>query len=243
MVKKPGGTSRAPGRAAQGAVDPASLGRFRQIAMVAGIIRRTNPAALPVVIGSGAGVIALAVLAGLLTGTAPFVIPVGVLAGVLAAVILFGRYAKSAQYAAIAGQPGAAVAIVQSMRGRWTVTPAVAGNRNLDVVHRVVGRPGVILIGEGSPAGLASLLAAEKKRIARIAYGVPITELQVGDGPGQVPIRQLERKLMTLPRALKPAAVSDLNGRLKALPTALQPPRGPVPRPGRMPRPPRPKVR
>jgi len=183
------------------------------------------------------------VVVGLLTGQAPVLIPFGVILGALTSMILFGRYAQSAQYKAIAGQPGAAAAVVQTMRGNWTVTPAVAGNRNMDIVHRVVGRPGVILIGEGSPTGLHSLISAEKKKIARIAYGVPISEIQVGDHNGQIPVKQLQRTLMKMPRELKPAAVNDLNNRLKALPSSLQAPRGPVPRTGRMPKPPRPKVR
>ena len=113
----------------------------------------------------------------------------------------------------------------------------------MDIVHRVVGKPGVILVGEGSPTGLASLMSAEKKKIARIAYAVPISEVQVGNEKGQIPVRQLQRKLMKMPRTLKPRAVNDLNNRLKALPASLQAPRGPMPRAGRMPRPPRPKVR
>lgn len=211
--------------------------------MVAGIIRKSDPRALPIIIGSGIAVIAVLVVVGLLTGLAALLIPFGVLLGVMTSMLLFGRYAQSAQYKAIQGQPGAAAAIVQTMRGNWTVTPAIAGNRNMDIVHRVVGRPGVILIGEGSPSGLASLLSAEKKKIARIAYAVPITELQVGDEKGQIPVRQLQRTLMKMPRTLKPAAVTDLNNRLKALPSSLQAPRGPMPRTGRMPKPPRPKVR
>jgi hypothetical protein len=211
--------------------------------MVAGIIRKSDPRALPIVIGSGVAVIVVFVVVGLLTHLAGFLIPPGVLIGATAAMVLFGRYAQTAQYKAIAGQPGAAAAIVQQMRGNWTVTPAVAGNKNMDVVHRVVGRPGVVLIGEGSPNGLASLVVAEKRKIARIAYGVPIIDMQVGEDNGQVPIRQLQRKLMRLPRELKPGAVTDLNNRLKALPSSLQAPRGPMPRPGRMPKPPRPKVR
>ena len=106
-------------------------------------------------IGSGVGVIVVFVLVGLLTGLPGPLIPLGVLLGLGTAMVLFGRYAQSAQYSAIAGQPGAAAAVVQSMRGNWTVTPAVAGNRNMDIVHRVVGRPGVVLIGEGAPNGLA----------------------------------------------------------------------------------------
>lgn len=236
----PSNTTRAPSGAA---ADQATPGRLKQITMVAGMLRKSDPKALPIVIGSGVGVIVVFVLVGLFTGLAGFLIPLGVLLGVMVSMILFGRYAQSAQYAAIAGQPGAAAAIAQQMRGNWTVTPAIAGNRNMDIVHRVVGRPGVVLIGEGSPNGLASLIAAEKKKIARIAYGVPIIDIQVGEDSGQVPIRRLQRKLMRLPRELKPAAVTDLNNRLKALPSSLQAPRGPMPRQGRMPKPPRPKVR
>jgi len=246
MVKIPrrgGSASSNATRAPSGATaDQPTPGRFKQIAMVAGMIRKTDPRALPIVFGSGVGLIVVFVLVGVFAGL-PFLIPLGVLLGVMTTMILFGRYAQSAQYKAIAGQPGAAAAIVQQMRGNWTVTPAIAGNRNMDIVHRVVGRPGVVLIGEGSPNGLASLVAAEKKKIARIAYGVPIIDMQVGDESGQVPIRQLQRKLMRLPRELKPAAVNDLNNRLKALPSSLQAPRGPMPRQGRMPKPPRPKVR
>ncbi len=223
--------------------DISSMGRLKQVRMLAGFIRKSDPKALPIVLGSGVGVLVVFVVVGLLTGLGPLLIPLGVLLGALASMLLFGRYGQSAQYKAIAGQPGAAAAIVQSMRGNWTVTPAIAGNRNMDMVHRVVGRPGVILIGEGSPAGLASLLGAEKRKIARIKYAVPITELQVGNEKGQTALRDLQRTLMKMPRTLKPAEVTDLNSRLKALPPSLQAPRGPMPRPGRMPKPPRPKVR
>ena len=223
--------------------DPASAGRIKQIRMVAGIIRKSNPRALPLVALAGIGVIAVFVIVGLVTGLVGLLTPLGVAVGLMVAMLLFGRYAQSAQYKAVEGQPGAAAAIMQGMRGGWTVTPAVSANRSMDVVHRAVGRPGVVLVGEGSPNRLASLLAAEKKRVSRVAFDVPIYDLQVGDEEGQVPIRKLQRKLMRLPRNLKGPAVADLNFRLKALPQSLQAPKGPMPRTGRMPKPPRPRYR
>jgi len=225
------------------AEDMASAGRLKQIRMVAGLINKSNPKAMPINIGSGLGVLAVLVVVGLLTGLAAFLIPLGVLLGLLVAMILFGRYSQAAQFSAIEGQPGAAAAVLQNMRGNWTVTPGIAGNRSMDIVHRAVGRPGVILIGEGSPNRLASLLAAEKKRVARVAYEVPIYEFVIGDGEGQVPISKLQRKIMRLPRQLKPAAVSDVNHRLKALQPTLQAPKGPIPRNVRQPKMPRPKAR
>jgi Domain of unknown function (DUF4191) len=221
----------------------AAPGRIKQLRMVVAIVRKANRWALPIVVGAGAGILAACVLIGLFTGTAPFLIPLGVLAGLTAAMVLFGRFAQSAQYSAIEGQPGAAAAILQSMRGNWTVTPAISANRNMDVVHRAVGRPGVVLVGEGSPTRLPSLLAAEKKRVSRVAFEVPIYDIQVGSEDGQMPIRKLQRHLMKLPRNLKGPAVADLNYRLKALPQSLQMPKGPLPKSGRMPKMPRPRMR
>jgi hypothetical protein len=238
MVNKPGA-----GGSKKAAADSASPGRIKQIGMVAGIVRKANPRALPIVAATGIGIIAIAVVVGLITGTAPFVIPLGVLVGITAAMILFGRFAQSAQYSTIEGQPGAAAAVLQTMRGNWTTTPAVACNRTTDVVHRTVGRPGVILVGEGSPNRLPSLLSAEKKRVARVALDVPIYDVQVGDEEGQIPIRKLQRHIMKLPRNLKGPAVADLNYRLKALPQSLPIPKGPMPRTGRMPKAPRPRFR
>jgi hypothetical protein len=223
--------------------DLAKAGRLKQIRMVAGLINRQNRKAMPIIVGSAVGIIIVFVLVGLLTGSAPFLIPLGVLLGLLTGMILFGRFAQKAQFSMIEGQPGAAAAVLQSMRGNWTVTPAVTANRNMDVVHRAVGRPGVILVGEGAPSRLGGLLAAEKKKTARVAHEVPIFEFQVGDGEGQIPVSQLQRKVMRLPRALRPAAVSDLNYRLKALQPSLQMPKGPMPKGVRQPKMPRPKVR
>jgi hypothetical protein len=241
MSRKSGAADPALNR--ENAAELANAGRLKQIRMVAGLVHRSNPKAMPIIIGSGLGTLVILVVVGLLAGLATFLIPLGVLLGVLVMVILFGRFAQAAQYSAIEGQPGAAAAVLENMRGNWTVTPAIAANRNMDVVHRAVGKPGVILVGEGSPTRLASLLAAEKKRVARVAYEVPIHEFQVGSEQGQLPISKLQRKIMRLPRQLKPDAVSDINHRLKALQPSMQAPKGPIPKNARQPKMPRPKAR
>jgi Domain of unknown function (DUF4191) len=223
--------------------DEATPGRIAQIRMVAGLVHKANPRALPIVIGSGVAVLVVLVVAGLLTGLGGYLIPLGVLGGLFVSVFLFGRFAQTAQYSSIEGQPGAAAAVLQSMRGGWTVTPAIAANRNMDVVHRAVGKPGVVLVGEGSPNRLPSLLAAEKKRVARVAFDVPVFDFQVGNGENQVPLRQLQKKIMKLPRDLKGTQVADLNYRLKALQPSLQAPKGPMPRNARQPKMPKPRAR
>jgi hypothetical protein len=229
--------------AASNPADPASMGRIKQIRMVAGMLRERNPRALPLIALAGVGVAAVVIVIGWVVGLIYAFIPLGILFGLMAAMLLFGRFATSAQYDAIEGQPGAAAAVLQNLRGGFTTTPAIAANRNMDVVHRTVGKPGVILVGEGSPTRLPSLLAAEKRRISRITSQIPIYDFQVGDGEGQVPIRQLNKKIMKLPRNIRGQAVAELNFRLNALPQQLQMPKGPPPRAARMPKPPRPRIR
>src|SRR5216683_7348611 len=97
--------------------DLARAGRLKQIRMVAGLIHKNNPRAMPIVIGSGLGVLVILVVVGLLTGLAPLLIPLGVLLGLLVTTVLFGRFAQAAQYSAIEGQPGAAAAVLKNMRG------------------------------------------------------------------------------------------------------------------------------
>jgi Domain of unknown function (DUF4191) len=201
-----------------------NAGRLKQIRMVAKLVNQQNKRALPITFGAAAGVIVVFVLIGLFVGPMALFIPVGVLLGLMTAMILFGRFAQRAQYSAIDGQLGAAAAVLQNMRGDWTVTPAVAGNRTMDVVHRAVGKPGV-----------------ERKKTERVAHGVPIHEFQAGNGEGQIPVSKLQRKITTLPRTLRPTAVSDLNYRLKALQPTMQMPKGPMPKGARQPRMPKPR--
>ncbi|MDQ1668900.1 MAG: hypothetical protein QOE40_961, partial [Actinomycetota bacterium] len=165
----------------------------------------------------------------------------GLMLGVLAATIVFGRRAEKAAFSQVEGQPGAAAAALNMLRRGWTVTPGVAVTRNQDLVHRAVGRPGVVLIAEGSPTRLPNLLAQEKKKVARFVPDVPIYDVQAGNEEGQVSLRKLNRHLMKLPRNLKNDQVSEVNRRLKAVGTMNLPiPKGPMPKNMRMPKGPRP---
>jgi uncharacterized protein DUF4191 len=162
-----------------------------------------------------------------------FGVLLGLLAGVLAALIVFGRRAEKAAYGQIEGQPGAAAAALGVLRRGWEVKPAVAFTKNQDVVHRVVGRPGIVLVGEGNLTRVRNLLAVEKKKHARVAGDAPIFDVIAGDGSaGTVPMKRLARHVMKLPRSLRPADVTDLLQRLKAL-DASRPqaplPKGPMP--------------
>ena len=120
------------------------------------------------------------------------------------------------------------------------MTPAVAVTRQQDVVHRAVGRPGVVLVAEGSPQRLPALLAQERRKLARLVPDIPVTELQAGNAEGQVPLRKLNAKVTRLSRSITVTQVAEVNRRLKAAGGMNVPiPKGPMPRGGRAPRAPR----
>jgi hypothetical protein len=218
-------------------------GRLKQIRMVASLVHQANPKAMPIVFAAAIATLVLFVVLGLVLGQALFMIPLGVLVAIAVGMVIFGQMAQRTQYSMIEGQPGAAASLVENMRGRWVVTPAVQANRNMDVVHRVIGQPGVILLAEGPSSRVGKLIGAEKKRISRAASEVPIYDIQVGTEEGQIPISKLQRHLTKLPRNLKKDQVSELIDRLNALPQAMQMPKGPIPKGARMPKGPKPRTR
>ncbi|WP_424534776.1 DUF4191 domain-containing protein [Sphaerisporangium viridialbum] len=216
--------------------DPERPGRIKQLRMIAQIIKKANPKGMPIVYASAVATLAVFVVLGLVTGLVWQLSVLGVMVGITVGMVIFGQLAQRAQYSMLGGQPGAAAAILQSMRGNWQVTPAVAVTRDQDLVHRAVGYPGVVLVSEGPGARVQKMLVAEKKRVQRVAIDVPVYDIQCGDGEGQIPLKKLQRHLMKLPRNLKKPAVSEVNYRLKALPQSIPVPKGPMPKGARMPR-------
>jgi Domain of unknown function (DUF4191) len=179
-------------------------------------------------VGAAAVMFLISVLAGIVLFIA---IPIAVIFGVLAATFVFGRRAQKAAFNQVEGQPGAAGWVLGNMRGDWRVTQGVQVTAQLDAVHRVLGRPGVILVGEGAPHRVKPLLAQEKKRVARIVGDTPIYDVILGDGEGEVSIRKLNNHLAKLPRNLTQAQVNALEKRVAALggTKAAPLPKGPMP--------------
>ncbi|MGI8681002.1 MAG: DUF4191 domain-containing protein [Mycobacteriales bacterium] len=215
-----------------------SAGRAAQVRAAFQLTRKNDPKMLPLVLGATVAVLAAFVLLGILLHHPIYFSVIGVLLSLMAATIVFGRRASAAAFTQIEGQPGAAAAVLQSMRGNWRVTPVVAVNpRGRDLVHRVVGRPGIVLVGEGSPVRVASLMSQERKKVGRVAAETPVYEVQAGDEDGQVPLRKLQTHLAKMPRNLKPAQVNALEARMRALGGATVPiPKGPLPNSGKIPR-------
>ncbi len=176
-----------------------------------------------------------------------FAVLIGIFFGVLGLLIVFGQRVQKVAYSEIEGQPGAAAAALNTMkRGGWTVTPAVAVNKSQDIVHRAVGRPGIVLIGEGHPQRVGQLLDAERRRMNRFVSDVPVTDIIVGRGEGEVPLPKLLRFLQKMPKRIKGGDVVEVNDRLRAvgdLMANVPIPKGPMPKGARMPKGQNPKMR
>lgn len=156
----------------------------------------------------------------------------GLPTSLLAGAMLFGRRAERAAYAQIEGEPGAATAALGTLRRGWENTTAIAMNKQQDVVHRAVGKAGIVLVGEGtSHARLTNLLAQERRRHERISPETPVHEIIVGHGEGQVPLPKLSKTITKLPKKLRGAELTELRSRLRALRSSAVPmPKGPLPK-------------
>ena len=204
--------------------------RLSQLRLAFVQTKAIDPKLVPLLLGVCLTILVGAVVIGVLTDSPVLWTTFGVLTALLAGLLIFGRRTSTAAIGAIEGQPGAAAAVLQSSRG-WRVTPAVAFTRKQDFVHRAVGRGGIVLVGEGAPARVSSLLKQEHRKVARVAGEAPIHEINVGTGAGQVPLKQLQTHLTKLPRKLKPKDVSNLYTKLAALgDNELPMPKGPMPR-------------
>ena len=214
--------------------------QLAQIRTAYSMTRKADPKVGLLTFGVGLLVLAVFVGIGFLVDHPIYLGLVGLAFALLAMVVVFGRRAERAAYAQVEGQPGAAAAVLNSLRRGWTVTPGVAATRNQDVVHRAIGRAGVVLVSEGASTRVGALLAQEKKKLGRIVPDVPVYDFQSGNGEGQIPLKKLQREVMKLPRTLKPGQVAEVDRRLKAMGSMNLPiPKGPMPRNVRMPKGPR----
>jgi hypothetical protein len=209
-------------------------GKLRQMFRVYKMTRETDKRVGLILLGVFllATALAFAVFYFIIPGSWIFSLITAVMVGLLASLVVFGRRAQKAQYAQIDGQPGAAAAALGQLRRGWKVEPGIAFNRNQDLVHRVVGPPGIVLVGEGNPARLKSLLATERRKHERVASETPIHEVVSGDSPGAVPVPKLSRHVTKLGRNIKPAEMTDVLQRLKALDanrSNIPLPKGPMP--------------
>jgi uncharacterized protein DUF4191 len=204
------------------------FGRIKQLGMVFAFTAKRDKLFIPLV--SLAVTIALAVTVLMAIFWSVIFIPVGLMLVLLGVLIVLNLRANRAMMVEAEGQPGAAASIVENMRGDFRVTPAVQSTTQMDFVHLVICRGGVVLIGEGNAARVKGLIAQERKRLAKVIGSADLRDFIIGNDEGEVPIRKLRMTLVRLPRTLGPKDVNALDKRLKALSARPQLPKGAIPK-------------
>ena len=237
-MAKSGKLTRADKKQARGAKKQSRRDTWRNVVQAFRLTRESDSRLVPYMAGLGvltAAVVYVVVM--LVSGGYYLPIPIAVLGGLLVAMIVFSRRAQRAMFSQAEGQPGAAGWMLQQqLKGDWRLTQAVAGTTQLDAVHRLVGRPGVVLVGEGAQHRVRGLIAQEKKKTARITGDTPIYDVIVGTGEGEVRLGKLSRYLLKLPANLSKEQVNALDKRLAALGGGgrMPLPQGPVPQGAKM---------
>ncbi|WP_028655416.1 DUF4191 domain-containing protein [Nocardioides sp. J54] len=220
-------------------LDPSKMSRRRQILETYRMTREVDPSIRWWLLGT------FVLAAGLGMALFRFVLPAndGVfswilssiasfLIGLFALLIVFGRRAQKAAFARLEGQLGAAARALTLLRRGWVIDEVVGFTKQQDMVHRVVGPPGIVLVAEGNASRVRQLLISEHKKHERVVGEYPVHDVLVGNDEGQVPIKSLVKHVRKLGRQVKPADVTEIRQRLRAL-DAQRPkapiPRGPVP--------------
>jgi len=218
--------------------DPSEMSKRRQIVETYRMSKQTDPRI-------GAAMLLSFLVAGAIgfgvfwllppgEGVLHLVMPIvgGLLLGLLGMMIVFSRRAQKAAYKRLDGQPGGAARALSMLRRGWKTDEVIGFTKQQDLLHRVVGPPGIVLVGEGNPHRLRQLMTSERRKHERVAADFPIHEIIVGNDEGQVPLPKLVRHVQKLGREVKGQQMTDILNRLKAL-DAQRPkapiPRGPVP--------------
>jgi hypothetical protein len=203
--------------------------RLKQIGMVFSFTAKQDKWFVPLVVA--AVLIPLAITAALIILDFSWIwLPFGILVTLLAVLIVLNLRSNAAMMNAAEGQPGAAASIVENMRGDWRVRPAASSTTQFDMVHVIIGKPGVILLGEGNPQRVRNLVGQEKRRLSKVIGTAPLYDYLIGNAEGEVPIRKLRVTLMKLPRNLTGKDVNSLDKRLGALMARPQMPKGAIPK-------------
>lgn len=219
------------------ASDPEKTSKFSQLRQSYAMTRRSDPLIWlwllgAFVLGAGLGFLLMYWLPGTGVFKIIFLVVSTILFGLMAALIVFGQRAQKAAYTQMHGQKGAAAGALQMLRKGWKTYPAVGFNKQQDLVHRLIGPPGIVLIGEGNHNRTKHLLSIERRKHERVAADVPIHEVICGDGEGEVPLPKLVKHVTKLGKDVKPAEMTDIINRLKALDatrSTVPIPKGPVP--------------
>lgn len=212
---------------------------YSQMWQAFNIQRKNDKALVPLMLLSIIGLALVFFGIGYLFGGQWWMLPIGIALGLMLAMFVFTRRVENSVYDQAENQPGAAGWALENLKSgvgmAWRTKTAIASNTHLDAVHRVIGNPGIVLVGEGEMHRLKPMMAQAKRRLNRVSGGTPIYEMYAGEGEGQVRLRDLQKELMKLPRNFKKDEVYALAQKIEAMDAVTNAgqsglPKGPLPK-------------
>lgn len=212
--------------------NPADWGRFKQIFQAYKVTKEYDKQLTLWLAGAFLGTVLLLTVIGIFLTPWWMYTIMGILLGLTAMLAVLTWRVRGATFKRYEGQAGSAEVALQMLPKGWLKPTIVAVTRHQDVVHRVLGPGGIVLVGEGEAGRVRALLQTEAKKHEQIAYGAKVTSIMMGDKGNQVPLAKLTNHVKKLPKAMEPSQVVDVQARLRAL-DAVRPkapiPRGPIP--------------
>lgn len=172
--------------------------------------------------------IGLGILLSLTWGNAVLVMISAVMGAIALDMTVLALLLRPAMYQQLDGKVGAVYSVISQIKRGWVVEEEpVTVSKSQDVIWRLVGRPGVVLISEGPPNRVKPMLNTERQRITRAISNVPIIFIEVGHEDGQIPLKKLSGRLRKQKKLLTKQEVPAVANRLRALGSrALPVPKG-----------------
>lgn len=201
---------------------PAKRRWYHNLADAYRVTKRTYPwvgwvLALIVVLALAVSIAVCVALKLSIVSTVGWVI-VGVTAAFFVDTMVLTRLLTNATYQQMNGVKGAVNWVLGQIKRGWSVeSEPIAMTKKQDLVWRMVGRPGIVLISEGPAGRVRTLLEDAERKCRRVAQSVPVHAIQVGDGEGQVPLKDLMKTVKRLPKAIAKDEVPIVAKRLDSM--------------------------
>jgi len=200
-------------------------GRIKQLWQVFNLTKESDKLLVPILLLTFIGPIVAGVGAAILISggsilTLILYITTGILLAILLTLVVLGQRAERTAYQQISGQPGAVGAVLRSaLRRAWQASefPVAVNPRTQDAVYRAVGKPGVVLIAEGSKAKTKKMLEDERRAVLRAVPEIPVHFVYVGPDADSTPLHKLNRTLKSFKNSLRKAEVLAVSHRLNSL--------------------------
>lgn len=163
------------------------------------------------------GTLALFILLGFLLNSLVLWIIFGILIAPMVTMIVYTRFVESAAYRQMEGKPGAVGALIGRIKRGWSYSEEpVRFNRNQDLLYRLIGRPGIVVVTEGPSSRVSKLIEEERRLAKRVAQNVPLHVIEVGTEEGQTRLHKFNKELKKYKKVLTNNEVSVIARRYES---------------------------